>query len=335
MTETSDAPVHVLVTGIGAIIGQGIIRSLKASGRSVKIIGLDRSARPPGPGWCDLFVQKPRCDEGSDAYLDFWLELIRKERIDLVLPGLEIDMLFLDGQRATLAKQCDSCALALNHSALIALAGDKWLMHQFLEGHGMPVIPTTVGAGWDEALAVLGAAPILLKPRQGNGSRGIVHLHDREDFSYWTRKASEPWMLQRIVGSDDEEYTVGSFGLGNGQAVAPIVMRRRLSGAGNTLQAEVVEHPLIEKRVAALNALLKPRGPTNYQFRVQGGEAYLLEVNPRFSSSNSLRTRFGYNEARMALEYFLLHRVPRDPEIRCGIGWRYSEDYVVYDRTPV
>jgi carbamoyl-phosphate synthase large subunit len=328
-------PARVLVTGVGAIIGQGIVRSLKGGGHPVRIIGLDRSARPPGPEWCDAFIQKPTCDERSESYLDFWRSLIRNERIDLVLPGLEVDMLFLDGQREMLAAARADCALGLNHGALIALAGDKWLMHRFEEDHGIPAIPTVIAAGWDEALAALGPAPILLKPRRGNGSRGVVRLHDREDFTYWTRKAEGPWMLQHIVGSDDEEYTVGSFGLGGGRAVAPIIMRRRLSGAGNTQQAEVVEHPLIQDRVAAFNALLKPVGPTNYQFRVQDGEAYLLEVNPRFSSSNSLRTGFGYNEARMALDHFLLDRVPRTPEIRHGIGWRYSEDYIVHDRNPV
>lgn len=335
MTKTNVAPIHVLVTGVGAIIGQGIVRSLRASGHSVKIIGLDRSARPPGAGWCDVFVQKPVCDECSDEYLDFWQRMIRKENIDLVLPGLEVDVLFLDGQRAVFEKEHGACVLALNHSALIALTGDKWLMHLFLVDHGMPAIPTMIDVGWENALAMLGPAPILLKPRQGNGSRGIVCLHDQNDFAYWTRKTTEPWMLQRIVGSEHEEYTVGSFGLGNGQAVAPIIMRRRLSGAGNTQQAEVVDHPLLQKKVAAFNALLKPVGPTNYQFRVQDGEAYLLEVNPRFSSSNSLRTGFGYNEAQMALEYFVLHRLPQTPDIRHGVGWRYSEDYITYDRDPV
>ncbi|MGB6006475.1 ATP-grasp domain-containing protein [Castellaniella sp.] len=335
MTRTSASPIHVLVTGVGAIIGQGIVRSLRASSHSVKIIGLDRSARPPGPEWCDVFIQKPTCDERSDEYLDFWQNLIRKENIDLVLPGLEVDMLFLDEQRAVFEKEHDACVLALNHSALIALTGDKWLMHLFLVDHGISAIPTVIDAGWDGALATLGAAPILLKPRQGNGSRGIVRLHDREDFVYWSRKTEDPWMLQRIVGSEAEEYTVGSFGLGDGRAVAPIIMRRRLSGAGNTQQAEVVDHPLLQERVTAFNTLLKPIGPTNYQFRVQDDEAYLLEVNPRFSSSNSLRTGFGYNEAQMAVEYFVLNRLPQEPDVRPGVGWRYSEDYIVYDRDPV
>lgn len=330
MSAASQSTIHVLVTGVGALIGQGIIRSLRSGRHPVRVIGLDRSTRSPGPGACDVFIQKPSCEENTAEYVEFWQELIARERIDIVLPGLEVDLLFLDQHREILAQT--GAVLALNLHALIARASDKWRMHQFLVEHGLPAIPSVIGVGWEAAVAQLGGAPILMKPRQGNGSRGIVRLADSEDLAYWSRKAADPWMLQRIVGRDEDEYTVGVFGLGGGQALAPILFRRRLSSAGNTLEAQVIESELLSGAVVRLNALFKPVGPTNYQFRVEGNVAYLLEVNPRFSSSNSLRTRFGYNEAEMSLDHFLFGVVPPIPTILPGIGWRYSEDYVVYDR---
>ena len=36
-----DSKVNVLVTGIGAIIGYGIIKSLRVSGLNVNIVGMD------------------------------------------------------------------------------------------------------------------------------------------------------------------------------------------------------------------------------------------------------------------------------------------------------
>jgi carbamoyl-phosphate synthase large subunit len=108
-----------------------------------------------------------------------------------------------------------------------------------------------------------------------------------------------------------------------------------LSSAGNTQEAEVVNDSTIEEASMALTALFRPIGPTNYQFRKEAGVAYLLEINPRFSSSNSLRTAFGYNEAEMAIEYFLLNQRPPVPHILSGIAWRYSEDFVIHDRDSV
>lgn len=329
----SNPPV-VLVTGVGAIIGQGIVRSLRAGTRHVRIVGLDRSDRPPGSTWCDDFVLKPTCDEDSEEYLDFWESLLRDHHVDIVLPGLEVDVCFLDRNRSLQAVRAD-CVFALNHSDLIATSNDKWRTHSALVERGIPTIPTVIGAEWDEALRLLGAPPILLKPRSSSGSRGIVRLHDREDLDYWSHKTGQEWVLQRIVGSDDQEYTVGSFGFGDGTAVEPIIMRRRLSRAGHTIEAEVVEHPLLRERVDNLTAAFSPLGPTNYQFRVENSHTYLLEINPRFSSSTSLRTCFGYNEAQMAIDYFLFGTKPTTPEIRHGRAWRFTEDHVVHDSDPV
>jgi carbamoyl-phosphate synthase large subunit len=83
---------------------------------------------------------------------------------------------------------------------------------------------------------------------------------------------------------------------------------------------------------ARLNGLFRPLGPTNYQFRKEHGVPYLLEINPRFSSTASIRAAFGYNEASMAVDFFLRRKTPDHPTIRCGWAARYTEDFIQYDR---
>jgi carbamoyl-phosphate synthase large subunit len=323
-------PMSILVTGVSAIISQGIARSLRQAGAlpPVRVIGIDRNERSPGPSFCDAFHKKPDCDESHPDYLAFWDRVIEKEQVQLVLPGLEVDVDFLNPRRAFFAER--GVALALNRPELIALSTDKWQQGEALQAAGLPRIPSLIPERWQQAVEALGPPPLLLKPRHGNGSRGIVRLHDETDFQYWRNKAGQHWMLQRIVGRDDEEYTVGVFGLGDGDALAPLVCRRRLAAAGNTLEAEVVNSPAVLAMSERLTRLFQPVGPTNYQFRVEADTVYLLEINPRFSSSNSLRTAFGFNEAAMAVDYFLHGRTPPAPTIRPGIGWRYSEDFVVH-----
>ncbi|NOR71479.1 MAG: carbamoyl-phosphate synthase subunit L [Methylomarinum sp.] len=321
--------ITVLVTGVGAIIGQGIIKSLRKSYHQVKVVGIDRSDKSLGPSLCDVFFKKPDCDEDHLDYLTFWRWMLKKEGIDLVLPGLEVDVTFFDKQREVFEQV--GVVVALNHKEIIELSSDKWVMGEVLQRYGLPRIPSLIPMEWCEAVAELGPPPLLFKPKQGNGSRGIHYLNDEADFHYWRSKVNDNWMLQRIVGSDLDEYTVGVFGLGDGLALKPIVFRRRLSSAGNTLEAEVVEDSDIESSVMLLTKLFRPLGPTNYQFRKEGGVVYLLEINPRFSSSNSLRTAFGYNEAEMSIDYFLFGKVPADPKIKKGIAWRYSEDFVIHD----
>lgn len=329
MTSKQYPLTTALVTGVGAIIGQGIIKSLRNSRYSVKIIGIDRSDQSPGPLLCDLFFKKPSCEENNQTYLNFWKYLIEEENVKIILPGIEDDVKFFDKNRMYFEQI--GIPIVLNQSELITLLSDKWFLGEILLKNGLHRIPSSIPQTWSEAIKLLGPSPLLLKPRQGNGSKGIVLLNDEKDFNYWREKLGNSWMLQRIIGSVNEEYTVGIFGFGDGKSVAPITFKRLLSVAGNTLEAKVVTDSVIEQASVVLTEIFKPLGPTNYQFRKEDEIAYLLEINARFSSSNSIRTAFGYNEAEMSLDYFLYGEKPMNPNIRQGIAWRYSEDFVIYD----
>jgi carbamoyl-phosphate synthase large subunit len=324
----------VVVTGVGAIIGQGIIKSLRRLDREIRIVGIDRSDNSPGPHLVDHFYRKPTVDESSEEYLDFWLKLLSSSSIGLILPALEEDLFFLNKHRTLLESK--GVKVALNSDRLISKFSNKWLLGQELIAIGYPSIPSIRSIEWFKVLEKLGDAPFLLKPLLGNGSRGIVRLKTETDLDYWNRIIEYDWMIQKIVGNDQEEFTVGVFGLGHGKYVKPIIFRRLLSAAGNTQYVEVVSHhDVIEKAVERLCQHFCPLGPTNFQFRTEGNTAYLLEINARFSSSNSLRTAFGYNESKMAIDFYLNERTPDTPSISKGKGWRYSEDFIVYDRATV
>jgi len=316
-----------MVTGVGAIIGQGIVKSLRQSGRAVRVVGIDRNAHSMGPHLCNVFFAKPVCEESSPAYLAFWQDLLVRESVDLVLPGLEVDLFFLNAQRQSLS--ATGATLGLNRAELIELARDKWLLGLELPKAGLAPIPTILSRNWHECVDALGMPPFLMKPRQGNGSRGIVRLDDETDFQYWANKSAGNFMIQKIIGHDDEEFTVGAFGFGDGKSLSPIVFRRRLSPAGNTQYAEVVADTAIEHATRMLDIFFKPIGPTNYQFRKENGIPYLLEINPRLSSSTSLRAGFGYNEAEMAIDFYLDGIKPEMPKVIHGRGWRYSEDFIL------
>ena len=318
----------VVVTGVGALIGQGIARSLRKI-PGVRIVGVDRHMTDLARSYCDVCEQKPNVPETEPDYLDFWRDLVARTRADVVLPGLSHDVAFLRHAAPDLTRV--GCAVMLNAPDLIDLCADKLIFGRALSAAGFPAIPTVRSTNWQEVCDILGDPPFLLKPRSGEGSSGIVRLYDNTDLAYWIGKCGENWMLQRIVGRDDEEYTVGIFGQGADDVVGPIILRRTLARAGHTAFAEVVENDVIRDITLRIAAHFKPVGPTNLQFRLEDGIAYLLEINPRFSSSCSLRTAFGFNEARMSLEYLRDGRVAEAVHLRRGRAWRYNEDFICYD----
>ncbi|MNL32650.1 carbamoyl phosphate synthase-like protein [compost metagenome] len=123
------------------------------------------------------------------------------------------------------------------------------------------------------------------------------------------------------------------FGDGTGNICASITFQRSLAADGSTAKAWVRNDESLDQTVARLCKAFKPIGPTNLQFRRDENHGWkLLEINPRISSTSSMRTAFGYNEAAMCIEFYLKKRAPVQPSIRKGFAVRYIEDHIVYDR---
>ncbi len=318
--------IYVLVTGVGAIIGQGIVKSLKER-KNIIVVGLDKNPNTYGQYFCNKFISKPSYSEDSYEYIKFIKDIIKSYEIQLIVPGIESDMHFFNTYKKEFVQL--HCKIVLNQTSLINLSSDKWIFHQFLQEISYPTIPTIESTTWKDAQKSLGDGPYILKPKCGNGSRGIYKIDDKVDFDYWINKVNDNYILQKLIGSDEEEYTVGTFGFNDGNILEPIILKRILSVEGNTKYAETVTNKIIKDAIYEISKYVKPIGPTNFQFRLENNIAYLLEINPRFSSSNSIRTAFGYNEALMSVDYYLFQKKDFKVNISEGKAWRYLEDFVI------
>jgi carbamoyl-phosphate synthase large subunit len=316
----------ILVTGVGAIIGYGIIKSLRKSGHDLIIIGMDIYADAAGRHWCDHFEQAARAEDAK--YVSFLCSLIEKHKIDLVIPGIEQDVSRMSRERKHL--QSLPSQFALNTPELISISNDKWLMQLKLAEAGLPRIKSYIEGPFEEISQEIGL-PMVLKPRRSYASKGIYLIHSAEDFAYWKRRLGDNFMVQELVGSDQDEYTAAVFAYGNGDCSKNITFKRTLSGEGATAKAMVVDEPDLSGSIDTLVEIFQPEGPTNFQYRRHKGHFLLLEINPRISASTSLRTAFGFNEAQMCIEYYLDKKRPNIGTIREGRAVRYIEDYVIYD----
>ncbi len=315
----------VMVTAIGALIGQGILRSLRLAGTEYRLIGLDRITNAYGASLCDVCYQKP-CVETDPAYLPWLREVIEREHVKLILPGIEEDVFFFHDHRQQMAGW--PLQIALNNDETIAAGRDKWLLHERLLQHGLPAIPSVAVSNWAEMQARLGTPPFIAKARRGSGSRGQRIFRSEDDWQQHGNHFNADFMVQKVVGSDEEEYTVGLFGYGDGSSSDLFVFKRRLWNGG-TWQAEVVEaDTVLTSFCDALTRIFKPIGPTNYQFRKDGAQWLLLEINPRISASTAIRAGFGFNEALLCIEFYLHDKArPNPTKVRHGRSQRYVTEY--------
>lgn len=315
---------NILVTGVGAIIGYGLIKSLRRCKYPVHITGTDIYDDAYGQYICDDFiVAKPAADED---YPEWLRSVIIEREIDLVLFGVEQEAIRLAKDLHRLGSEAEK--IVINRPEIIELSQDKWLTYEFLMRQGIEAIPSMIEGEFDEFVNKLGC-PFLLKPRRSYASKGIEKIYTIDELEFYRKKTGSQFMVQQIIGDAEHEYTAGVFCYGDGKCNKPIIMRRKLSGEGATAKAEVIECVEIEVAIEELVKLLKPIGPTNFQFRKENDKYLLLEINPRISSSTSLRTEFGYNEAEMCIDYFVNGNMPENVSIKMGSAIRYIADYVV------
>ena len=315
---------RIAVSGVGALIGYGIAKSLRLCGDPLEIIGLDTYPMSVGKRWCDFFeIVKPVDDP---YYLENLYSILKKYNVDLFCPGIPQDVKKLY-HNFHLVSSFPS-KIVLNKYNVLDLSFDKWNTYCTLKENNFDTIPTILTETFKELSNNFGV-PFLLKSRFGEASKGIYKIYDESDFYYYSKKLGKNSLFQKIIGNDFEEYTVGTFGLGDGTTNGMISFKRRLNYDGWTKEAFVIKNKILEDTVYKLVELLHPIGPTNFQFRFENGKYLLLEINARFSSSNSIRTAFGYNESKMCVDFYLHNKIPETVAIKNGYAVRYVEDFIV------
>jgi carbamoyl-phosphate synthase large subunit len=312
----------ILVSGASGIVGYGILRSLKKYQENYLLIGTTIHDFSIAPAFCDIFEKA--IPTNHPDYIEWLCSIIEKHSVNMIIPSIESDLFKWNDERETL-KSTGTFPL-LNNSELIKLCFDKWGFYQQLINTNKEVaIPTVIDADFS-----IFPTPFLLKPRRGYGSKGIIKINNEKEFEAHKEKLSDGYIMQPVIGTEDEEYTVSAFFDKSSQVIDYFSLKRKLSGDGFTLEAQVVDFDC-QEILLSLSKVFKPVGPTNFQFRMDGEKPKLLEINPRISSATSIRSGFGYNESLMSINYFLDNKIPQKLDKRNIINKRairYMEDYI-------
>lgn len=313
----------ILVSGASGIVGYGVLKSLR--GYDFKLIGSTIYQESPANCFSNVFELAPKTSDSS--YLDWLNGIIQKHNVDMIIPCIEDDMFLWNEHRARLSAITFPL---LNTAGLITLCADKWMFYErMVEYNSIYRIESSLATDFD-TLADRFGLPFLLKPRRGFASKGIIKITKKSDFEAHRSDVGPILMAQPIIGDAEHEYTVSAFFDADGRLCCWQQLRRKLSHNGFTEIAETVELKNIETVLTELARIFHPVGPTNFQFRESEGVLKLLEINPRLSSSTSIRTAFGYNEALMSISYFLDGKIPTQPTLKTGKAIRYTEDFICF-----
>lgn len=303
MKEKQSKKMSVLVTGAGGQLGQSIIKSLRFSKLSVRIVGTDCDARAAGMYRVDCAYIVPRAYQANQSgYISAIQKIIKDEQVSIMFVGSDDEVSVLAYQKKAIEEA--GTRLVISSPEAISIASDKWNTVQFLKNNGLEY-PETARADDVEAVEQLvhdKGFPVIVKSRSGSGSKMVRKANDKIELICFTA-AMPNAIVQEMLLPDDEEYTYGAYY--DNMIRGSMLLRRELMG-GLTGKAEVSDNSRIISYAEAIIKALKPFGPCNIQLRLTSRGPVAFEINPRFSSTSIIQAKFGFNAAEMALRSIAL-----------------------------
>lgn len=275
---------RVLLTGVGGPAGRSLAQQLEALGHQPVGVDMVQVEHP-------ALVAAAVVPAASDpAMVDVLLKVIQDHGVDAVIPSVSDEL-------PAVARAADArhfpVPVVISSADAVAAAHDKYLTMQALDAAGVAVPRyrrADAFASAERALDYFGT-DIVVKPRVGRGSRGVVLV--RRGQSSGTEGL---WTQDRIVQelAPGQEYApMVHLSPVTGERVAGVVAKVQPHGAVGTEQETVRIAPesvpdVVELAWAAA-AALGLRGPVDLDVRrLANGTPVVLEINARFGANSAL-----------------------------------------------
>jgi carbamoyl-phosphate synthase large subunit len=277
-----------MLTSVGQRVD--IARAFRAAGATT--LGVDADPLAPALYHCDERVIVPRI---ADPEYVPALERLRDEHdVRLVVPLNDLDFPVLARERDRLAP----ALLLLPDADASARMSDKLEAHHFFVANGIPS-----PRSWaPEDVPGDVRFPVLVKAREGFGSRNIHRAADREQLAFFLAYTSVPSFVQEVCLG--EEFSIDVFCDMDTRCLNAIPRTMVLSKGGESIKGASIQDRELIEHGARVAEIVGVKGPANVQcFREPDGSLPITDVNTRFGGGFPVPLAAGgrYPELALAL----------------------------------
>jgi len=301
-------------------VGESIVQALKFSSSRYKIIGTNMEPFSAGLFQTDKSHILPPASNPS--YIGDLIAICNNDDARVIIPGSEPELKKIAENINEFDKQ--GILALINPINIIMTCLDKWNLYQWLIGEGISCPRTALLDNHVMELVGEVGFPVILKSRTGSGSKHLFFIQDSEELdfflSYHRKHGIEP-IIQEYVGNSNQEYTIGILISKSGEIIDSIALHRKLTGASvkASLKQDALRYVLstgisqgviedareLRDWAESIAKRLGARGPLNIQCRLTEDGPSVLEINPRFSGTTSIRAAVGFNEPDILIRNFL------------------------------
>jgi hypothetical protein len=330
--------VRIVVLDCFTRMGMSVINSVD---RSYELIGAAPGYRGTLLRRSDRVLRSPRLSDVFDyphanvdpaGFQDAILGACERYEPDAIFPASTASAYGLARLRRDVGYELGTTLVVDDYAHLVRLA-DKWRLYELCEKLGIPAPRTFLPTAGLDIAGALGL-PVVVKPRLGEGSRGLRIAATAEELD--TLLAAPP----RVGGLPDEghPYVVQEFLRGQihnvgacmvrGRPVSMMTQQRVLTRhefGGSGLVHRTTLEPEITEYARTLLAEVSWSGPVLLEFlRDEDGRFYLIDGNPRVWTSTELTVAAGMNVCQQAVDIFVRGKEPPAvTEYRVGLTLRW------------
>lgn len=304
---------RILVTGIGGVVGQGILKNIRTEFPDVYLIGTNTILVSAGNHLCNEVYKVPFGDDQS--YISEINRIVDEKQISLIIPSTDLESYQLGLNQAKLPS---TVALAISSPKLTGLSLDKWKTFEMLSQARIPFASSCLPSQYENQFD-----QTVVKPRSGRGSRDIHINPDVSDFT-------DDYVIQEFL--EGPEITTTFYVTKENKVHGLITFVRELD-SGNTSKAEVTFEydkelkQIINKFIANFEC----RGSINIQSKATPRGVIPFEINSRISGTNSLRPHFGFPDVKFTVQEWLYKEHPSAAQVTPGCALRVINDIIYPD----
>ena len=284
---------RILFTGAGRRIEliQAFRNAALVLNQDLKIYGADMTGTAPALAYCDYVRQiVPMKDPG---YIDALLNICREDRIDLVIPTIDTDLMTLAENRNMFLES--GTKVMISDPEMIRICRDKNLTSAFFESCGV-CAPHPV----NDWLKYDGGFPAFIKPKDGSSSINAFKVDNREELEVYASQIDD-YIVQPFI--DGMEFTIDVFCDWEGTPISIVPRERVQVRAGEVLKTRIYMDPMIIEEAKRICSRFRPCGPMTVQLirDSSSGIDYFIEINPRFGGGAPLSMKAGARSAESIL----------------------------------
>ena len=320
---------RILITGAGSLIGQGVIKTIKKIKKKYYLVGTDYFKDSIGFYWVNKSYILPDLlkKKNIGKWKKKFLKILEKEKIDLVIPGLDFELEHLLEINNILEKYKSRCKIIISNKKTLNTFQDKWLTVQYLKKNNFP-FPKTALASDSKKFLKENKFPLIVKPRIGSTSKNVYLVKNHVELKRAIDRCKKP-IIQEYMYYKNNEYTCGTL-MRNNKILSCISLKRKLKN-GNTIKA-TLENNIVSKSINKflinITSKINPDGPLNFQLCFKNNKPYIFEINPRFSGTTPLREIFGLNEIEIYINSYL-NKKKKFIKLKEGTVFRYFDNYFI------